>query len=335
MEETSKIINSIIYPETVTEMRECAKLYEKGLHLKQRSSASLGGNLYAVQDKGLVRENQEDSVLLSKHPYIENFSMMVVADGMGGEENGEKASKIAIDEMNKWFTSLDYNDMSDGDVKSIKKIMSKEIKGISKKIEDECLEGGTTLVCAIIKDGKALIANVGDSRAYMIKGKKIEQITKDHSPSQENYEKVFKQSGYMWDDMRFFKKNNLVSQCLGRGEVKPSFYLVYPSRYDKLILCSDGIHDILKLEEIGYIASSGKSEQEIADKLIDAALTDEPIENLFKKNGSKKSGSRESLKARIELKDNPLNPLFKEKIDPGKDNASVAIYSKDKEQNER
>lgn len=308
----TRIINDRVYEETLDEIRE-VMLHGGAFHLEQNSTARIGKNLYAAQDKG-VREMQQDAVLIMKHPSIQDFNMMVVADGMGGEENGEKASKTTIEEISKWFENIDETYMIDGDVKSLKEEMNRKIRDISIKVHDKYPDGGTTLVCAIIKDGEAIIANVGDSRAYKIKDRKIKRITEDHSWAKVIYEKKYKEEGFKLDDMRFFKKSNLIYQNIGLKNVKPDFYYLKSSEYDALLLCSDGVYGILGANGIKKVFADDKVPKEKkASELVRVSTNYDP-------KYYKYSRAKEYVVS---------NEQFDDSNEPAKDNASTAIYFND------
>ena len=84
--------------------------------------------------------------------------------------------------------------------------------------------------------------------------------------------------------------DNYITQCLGMPDVKPDFYILDKSKYDSLVLTSDGIHDILKMSEIGYIVHSGESLEEIANNLIDASMSSLPIKSIV--DGDKRRKKR-------------------------------------------
>ena len=130
----------------------------------------------ALSDVG-GRSTNEDKVLILR---INDVQFLAVADGMGGHAAGEVASNIALIEIEKYIkANIGIEDVHDVVNKAIKKA-NREVYVLSKQ-KDEYTDMGTTLVVSLIRQDKALIANVGDSRAYLLNQEGIAQITTDHS----------------------------------------------------------------------------------------------------------------------------------------------------------
>jgi len=274
------------------------------------------GNMYASTRIGKVRENQEDAVLIMQHPEIDDFKLMVVADGMGGHENGEVASSIIVKEMKKWFEKLDTVCYSDSE--ALKQELESSIKNINKMVYQETKGGGSTLVAAITCKDKTVIANVGDSRAYTFEDQKLEQVTHDDSPVYHLWkEGKIKEK----DDMRFHKESNLIERYIGMysngissaiskvfkfemNDVAPAITEI--ERNIPVILCSDGVTDCLSDDQILTIATQVTDGRELARVLVDKALSTE-------------SKAREGLCTGGYLR------AYHNRIPAGKDNATVAV----------
>jgi len=212
-----------------------------------------------------ARENNEDNLLVLKHP---DAYLLAVADGLGGHNAGEVASQMAVDTLREVFEREYRKGMSDEDVKKLLEKAHGLAHGRIKENATGEREGmGTTLVTAFVRNGKAIIANTGDSRAYLIKDGKIVERTKDHSLVQEFVDK----GEITPEEARRHPMKNIITKALGidfgvdlyEWELEPG---------DVLLLSSDGLHDYVDEERIVGIASQGRSAEEIVRKLIEEAL---------------------------------------------------------------
>ncbi|WP_175059088.1 PEGA domain-containing protein [Thermococcus sp. 2319x1] len=211
------------------------------------------------------RENNEDNLLILNLP---DAYLLAVADGLGGHSAGEVASQIAVDTLKEVFEREYRNGVSEEDVKEfLKKAYKLAHERIKKNAVGEKKGMGTTLVTAFVRDGKAIVANTGDSRAYLIRNGKIVARTKDHSLVQEMLDK----GEITEEEARRHPMRNIITKALGIDfgvdlhgwELKPG---------DIILLSSDGLHDYVDEEEIVGIASQGKNAEEIARGLIEEAL---------------------------------------------------------------
>jgi len=211
---------------------------------------------FAISEKG-VREKNEDAYLAEK---IGKYYVFAVADGMGGHAYGEIASKIAIMELKETIRRFD-----DEPKNLLKKAFEKantEILAYSKIVGARM---GTTLVaCLLDENGKCTIANVGDSRAYLIN----DEIwhTKDHSYVQELVDsKIIDEKEAKKHPMK-----NIVTRALGvEKRVEPDFYEI--SLKGILVLCSDGLHDYVDDVVIARVVKTHKP-KEACKMLVDIAL---------------------------------------------------------------
>jgi len=186
------------------------------------------------------RENNEDSLLVKK---IGEFHVLAVADGLGGHAAGEVASRVALIEIEEYLRkNLSRENLKEAVREAILKA-NREICMLSRE-NPEYRGMGTTLVLAIVFGNRALIANVGDSRAYLI-GDGIRRITKDHSLVQELVDRKI-----ITEEEAFnHPQKNVVTNALGIGEdVTIDFYEVELDGY--LLLCTDGLSDYVRDREI-------------------------------------------------------------------------------------
>ena len=211
------------------------------------------------------RENNEDSLLILKLP---DAYLLAVADGLGGHNAGEVASKMAVDTLREVFEGEYRKGMSEQEVKGLLRRAHELAHG---KIKENAVgerEGmGTTLVTAFVRNGKAIIANTGDSRAYLIRDGRTVARTKDHSLVQELLDK----GEITEEEARKHPMRNIITKALGL-DFGVDFYGWGLEKGDVLLLSSDGLHDYVDEGRIVEIASQGKSAEEIAMKLIEEAL---------------------------------------------------------------
>lgn len=258
----------------------------------------------AVQ--GLRRKNIEDFTGYSISPKNENIKLLLVCDGMGGFNNGEKASKIVASEIFNWFNSYDFN----GGFENIEDEIKNVLETARTIIRKHSFMSGTTLTFAIVGENETYIGHVGDSRAYIIKDGVLSQITKDDSEVWEKFYESEKDSlniySYRKDDFRFLPLNNVITNAVD-DYMKPTLhsYYVSNSSYDALLLTSDGITDILSDDTITRIYNENEN-KDIIDKLIYESYYGDPD---FPPTDY----------------DEFLCPTL-----PGKDDASAAIYIKKK-----
>jgi PPM family protein phosphatase len=220
------------------------------------------GNFAACgkSDIGAIRATNQDSFLVRK---FGDIYLLAVADGLGGQPAGDVASKMAVIELEETVkANIGEVPAKEMLIQAVAKA-NREIYLLSKE-NPEYKGMGTTLVAAILFGDGAVIANVGDSRAYLI-GDGIRQITQDHSLVQE-----------MSKNENNGKENaspqkNIVTRVLGvAAEVKPDFFEIKLAG-DALLLCSDGLTNTLNDAEIQKIVNSQPGIDATCDRLIAAA----------------------------------------------------------------
>lgn len=287
-------------------LNQCLIDILNGTQLKNRqSNYSLGETLYATQDIGRHRKNQEDSVLIMTHPHIEDFKFLAVSDGMGGVKYGEKASQYTIRALSRWFSSLPEEYYQDSSM--LVQSLNQRIQEISREIyqlfnDSEEIRSGATLVCAVVLKEETIIANIGDSRAYCVTDKDISLITKDESYAYLAMIGDQQPTRRKLDDLRFARNGSVLLRCMGMENVGvPQFYSASNQSYDKLLLFSDGVTDALKTNKIQVIAQ-GSPTSKVADLLVQEAINFDAIRS---------KGEDE---------------VHYEKIIAGHDNATAAVY---------
>ena len=233
----------------------------------------------SISDVGKVRETDEDFVsVLKLSGAFGTVHILAVADGMGGHAKGEVASKLATKEMCKvWVESFSkiavpelFNDSDFESVqeKGIKKANEEILEYTSKNPEASGM--GTTSVCAIVDDrGIVTIANVGDSRAYVISDKSgIRQETTDHSLVQELLDK----NEINKEEARNHPNKNIVTKAVGlSSSLEPDIKTVQLKNDESLLLCCDGVIAHLTNDDIEKIVQETPDPQHACKKIVDMA----------------------------------------------------------------
>ena len=250
--------------------------------------------LGAQTNVGCVRTNNEDNFVVSADLNAGEWllprdchtvftlgnkgAMLVVADGMGGLEAGEIASRIAVDTMKEFFSADKITDEIVKDASTIRKYMYEAVVAADNAIKRKSREEkgvksmGTTLVAAWLFDGYANIIWCGDSRGYLfnpVSG--LAQVTKDHSYVQELVD-----SGRLLPEYAFdHPDSNIITRSLGNPQkaANPDFVRLPLQEGEVILLCTDGLNSMLRDEEIEAVMQETSNEIDTCTKaLIQGAL---------------------------------------------------------------
>jgi protein phosphatase len=207
-------------------------------------SESLSFRAAGRSDVGLVRDNNEDSGFIGKH-------FLLVADGMGGHAAGELASSTTVAIIAQIDNNRDKLEDLENKLMEIPKVITKELKNAINK--DSSRAGmGTTLTAAVIQENLLKISHVGDSRAYLIRNKKISRITKDQT-----YIQSLLDNGEITEsEAKTHPQRSLLLQAIdGITESIPVITSTEIFDNDKIVLCSDGLTNVVTDEEIWEIVN--------------------------------------------------------------------------------
>ena len=222
-------------------------VYDVLNHTQQYGTRKIytAGDTFGFMDVGKVRKNQEDSLLFVDHPTMSNTELLLVADGVGGVENGEVASNMVAQRVLDWFLKYDFFRK---DMDYLVKSYSEHINYIDDLLRSSVPDGCSTLVSVILHGDKTLVTNVGDSRCYIYDGTILEQITEDHNYAWDCY----KRGLISKDDLRFCIGSNLLASKIGGKNkvLKADSFVIDTALYNKLFLCSDGVSDVLSSDAI-------------------------------------------------------------------------------------
>jgi len=234
---------------------------------------------FGNSDIGNVRTNNEDRFLILKTKDQE--TVLLVADGMGGHSAGEIASGHMVEIFETYLSEKSllestWNQKTDAAEKSFvckKEFLLQIIQKGNNRIYHHALDEdgkkgmGTTLTLAIICENKLLIGQVGDSRAYLIRRGKISRLTKDHSIVQREIDQGLLTEEEALHDPR----KNVITKAVGiLPEVEPDFYEYTLEHKDRIMLCSDGLYDLVMEKDLLYLTNSGTLEQAV-NRLIQKA----------------------------------------------------------------
>lgn len=220
---------------------------------------------FSITDVGMVRQVNQDYVYVTDRPLGILQNLFVVADGMGGHQAGDYASKYTVEVLNRELALSEGEDIERCLVGAIKTANREIIKEASR---DEHLKGmGTTVVAATISNQMMYFANVGDSRLYLI-NQGIQQLTKDHSLVEE----MVRLGGIKPEEAKHHPDKNIITRAIGvLPEVSADFFETVLVPGDTVLLCSDGLTNMVDDTDIKRIVLGQRDIVEKTQRLIDAA----------------------------------------------------------------
>ncbi len=230
---------------------------------------------FAITDKGRIRESNQDYVFASDTDAGALKNLFIVADGMGGHLAGEYASEqsvhVVLDEVRK------------KEKKEPVPILESAIKAANRRIYEEASGDpgkygmGTTMVAATFFDGHLYVANVGDSRLYVMKDNELTQVTRDHSVVQE----LIKNGSIDKDSEIYREKKHVITRAVGaEKEVRIDIFDVPFDDIDQVLLCTDGLTNMVDDTAIGDILSGDNKVKQKAENLVELALENGGEDNI-------------------------------------------------------
>ena len=226
---------------------------------------------WGLTDKGCVRKMNQDAYEIRQ---LDRSTLLcVVCDGMGGAKSGNIASTLAVDvfaqEIQRtWTPNMEW-DKADQILKSAVKLANFTVYDQANQFEE--FNGmGTTLVAALVRGRRVSIVNVGDSRAYVINQKGIRQITRDHSVVQ-----MMVDRGELTPEMaKVYPGKNLITRAVGTEmTVLCDIFRQELSKGDFLLLCSDGLSNLMDDQEILFEVVHGVNKERCCKRLLDIAVS--------------------------------------------------------------
>ena len=224
---------------------------------------------WGLSDQGCVRKQNQDAYRIEQ--LDKNSVLCVVCDGMGGAKSGNIASSLAVDvfveEIRRtWTPNMDQD--------KINQMMAGAVKLANFTVFDQAMQFeefagmGTTLVAVLVRGRHATVINVGDSRAYKVNQDGIRQISRDHSLVQ-----LMVDRGELTPEMaRTYPGKNFITRAIGTEPmVESDLYCLDVSRGDFMLLCSDGLSNMMDEQEILFEVVHGVNKHYCCQRLLDIA----------------------------------------------------------------
>ena len=222
---------------------------------------------FYLTDSGKVRDHNEDSVTILKNANDEY--LLIVADGMGGHRAGEVASSMVVNHFGQEFSSLTTIGSKIDAINWLKD----NITEINTKIIDhtktnpDSLGMGTTTVLALVTKDYLLFGNIGDSSGFVYKNGKLTKATKDHT-----LVNLLVAAGDLTEEeAKYHPKRNVLMKALGSSEVAELDIFDVDTNIDGVLLCSDGLYNMVDYKDMHKIISSNETIDKRAQNLIDLA----------------------------------------------------------------
>lgn len=228
---------------------------------------------------GMRRNNNEDAIYFSETGSQSKGlyeGLYIVADGMGGCNAGEIASKNAIEAFLEYAEASDLNaeplDLLVGGIAACNnRVYQKSLES------EEYAEMGTTIVAAIVQNSRFYVAHVGDSRAYVFQNGNLKQLTADHSYVME----LVRLGNLTMEQAAVHPKRHIITRAIGTKETVDVDTVIFDLvKGDIALLCSDGLTNMLSSEEIGEILTLDLNVEQKVEQLVDLANRKGGLDNI-------------------------------------------------------
>ena len=221
--------------------------------------------VFSITDVGKVRKMNQDYVFATDEPQGTLPNLLVVADGMGGHKAGDFASKFTVETLKEEIK----HSLKEGP----KEVLLDAVQVVNKKLietaeKDIKLDGmGTTLVAATVIDHTLHFINVGDSRLYLI-NQEVKQISRDHSLVEE----MLRLGGISEEEAKHHPDKNIITRAIGvKEDVEADYYEYALKKGDVILMCTDGLCNMVNEDEIFTIIKSARDILEAGQLLINRA----------------------------------------------------------------
>ena len=239
---------------------------------------------FGKTDPGKKRANNEDALLLNHE-----LGLYAVADGIGGSEGGEVASRIAVETLAKAMPDLlnekdrtlpaERARTDDPSISALREAVFLANRAIDQKRSQDPGRSnmGTTLTTLLLRDKQAFIAHIGDSRAYLFREGKLVQLTDDHSFVAEQV----RAKTFTLEQARSSPFRHMITRALGIAEEAKADLLNHAlEKDDRFLLCTDGLTEMVPDAELGRFLATSSSPQDTVRKLLDAANERGGVDNI-------------------------------------------------------
>lgn len=220
-------------------------------------------NSYSVTNIGKMRKLNQDYVYSTEQPIGNLPNLFLVADGMGGHNAGDYASKLAVSTIIEQAADADETDPAR--VLDLAISVANAVVWRSAEGSPELAGMGTTVVAAVVDGDHLYVANVGDSRLYVANDTEMKQITRDHSWVEE----MVKRGGLDREEARNHPDKNIITRAVGvESGVRIDFFDYTLKDGEKILMCTDGLTNMLSDEQIRDILAQDAGVAERAEELI-------------------------------------------------------------------
>jgi len=245
--------------------------------VKRSTVPTLEVSAAAHTDRGLRRAENQDNILSTVAPHGA-MGIFAVADGMGGQRAGEVASAIAIETLRAELLPLVEEDAAGGGADATDRPLAEWVRDAIAECNGRILRHadehpdtrglGSTLTLALVKGSLAIIGNIGDSRTYRVRGGAIESLTRDHS-----YVAHLAAIGQIQpDEVYRHPQRSLIYRALGtEAEAQPDIFTERLQSGDTLVLCSDGLWEMVRDDRILRAVNESTTPDEVAARLVELA----------------------------------------------------------------
>ena len=218
-------------------------------------------------DKGMLRGGNEDSLFV-----LPEQQLYIVADGVGGHNSGELASRLTVGYIAQYVAINKISTVRNES--ELKEYLNKCLQGANElvygKAEGENAGMATTVVLCYLREGKAYVVNVGDSRAYLFRDGVIRQISEDHTYVNE----MVKRGIMSPEEAEVSPNKNMITRAIGaEAEVKPDYFNFNTYPGDTIILCTDGLYGEASDDDIAELTAQATTMHQLAADLVKAANT--------------------------------------------------------------
>ena len=225
---------------------------------------------WAMTDPGCMREENQDAYLIER---LDGAMLCAVCDGMGGAKSGNVASALAAEIFSQGVKSAWKPGM---DLQQVETVLRNAVKLTNFTIYDQAVTYedfagmGTTLVAVLVEEKRATVVNVGDSRLYRINAQGIHQVTKDHSLVQ----MMIDRGELTPQEARSYPGKNMITRAVGtETAVQCDVFHLQPEWGETLLLCSDGLTNMMEDQEILFEIMYNEDRQACCRRLMDIAIS--------------------------------------------------------------
>ena len=224
---------------------------------------------WAMTDPGCAREENQDAYVIEM---LDGAMLCAICDGMGGAKSGNVASSMAVEVFAQEIRATWKPGMSQDDMDNMLRCA---VKLVNFAVYDQAAQFvdfagmGTTLVAALVEGKNATVVNVGDSRAYHVSAEGIRVVTQDHSVVQFMVER----GELTQEEAKLYPGKNLITRAIGTdATVECDLFHLSLEREDSILLCTDGLSNLLDEQEILFEVVHGETRDDCCKRLLEIAL---------------------------------------------------------------